>query len=208
MILKFIETNEAPKVRDLVKLKSGKLVLAQTSNDGFIGWYIYLGVKGGILHVHFKEDDKVVLPYGISNEKIKVGDKVVDTTNCKIHDVNNEASINYLNGSWHFEKIVIQPNQFNYHQIVDLGLKDGSNFDVDTYSINKSKMLIVDSNNKVTIAKQLLPIIAKIEHINDLGKSEWYEVVYYDNGWYSYAGSKTFQDGEKVVEWKYCKDCL
>jgi len=37
------------------------------------------------------------------------------------------------------------------------------------------------------------PILAKIEHINDLGKSKWYEVVYYDDGWYSYAGSKTFQ---------------
>jgi len=22
------------------------------------------------------------------------------------------------------------------------------------------------------------------------------------------AGSKTFQDGEQVVDWKYCKDCL
>ena len=52
------------------------------------------------------------------------------------------------------------------------------------------------------------PILAKIEHINDLGKSKWYEVVYYDEGWHSYAGSKTFQDGEQVVEWKYCKDCL
>ncbi len=52
------------------------------------------------------------------------------------------------------------------------------------------------------------PILAKIEHINDLGKSKWYEVVYYDDGWHSYAGSKTFQDGEQVVEWKYCKDCL
>ena len=54
----------------------------------------------------------------------------------------------------------------------------------------------------------LSPILAKIEHINDLGKSKWYEIVYYDNGWHSYAGSKTFQDGEQVVEWKYCKDCL
>lgn len=52
------------------------------------------------------------------------------------------------------------------------------------------------------------PILAKIEHINDLGKSTWYEVVYYDDKWYSYAGSKTFQDGEQVVDWKYCKDCL
>ena len=52
------------------------------------------------------------------------------------------------------------------------------------------------------------PILAKIEHINDLGKSKWYEVVYYDDGWYSYASSKTFHDGEQVVDWKYCKDCL
>ncbi|HRP90911.1 MAG TPA: hypothetical protein PKX92_12850 [Edaphocola sp.] len=52
------------------------------------------------------------------------------------------------------------------------------------------------------------PILAKIEHINDLGKSKWYEIVYYDEGWYSDADSKTFQDGEQVVEWKYCKDCL
>ena len=53
-----------------------------------------------------------------------------------------------------------------------------------------------------------IPILAKIEYINDLGKSKWYEVVYYDDGWCPYAGIKTFQDGEKVVEWKYCKDCL
>ena len=55
---------------------------------------------------------------------------------------------------------------------------------------------------------ELEPVLAKIEHINDLGKSKWYEVVYYDDVWYSYAGSKTFEDGEQVVDWKYCKDCL
>jgi len=52
------------------------------------------------------------------------------------------------------------------------------------------------------------PILAKIEHINDLGKSTWYEVVYYDDKWYSYSGSKTFEDGEQVVKWKYAKDCI
>ena len=55
---------------------------------------------------------------------------------------------------------------------------------------------------------QLEPVLAEIEHINDLGKSKWYEVVYFDENWRSYAGSKTFQDGEQVVKWKYCKDCL
>lgn len=49
------------------------------------------------------------------------------------------------------------------------------------------------------------PVLAKIEHINDLGKSKWYEVVYYDGNWRSYSGSKTFEDGEKVVKWKYIR---
>ena len=52
---------------------------------------------------------------------------------------------------------------------------------------------------------ELESVLAKISHINDLGKSEWYEVVYYDNKWCSYSGSKTFEDGEKVIDWKYCK---
>jgi len=55
---------------------------------------------------------------------------------------------------------------------------------------------------------ELESVLAKIEHINDLGKSKWYEVVYYDGNWRSYSGSKTFEDGEKVVKWKYCKDCV
>lgn len=55
---------------------------------------------------------------------------------------------------------------------------------------------------------QLEPVLAEIEHINDLGKSKWYEVVYFDENWRSYADSKTFQDGEKVIKWKYVKDCL
>ncbi len=55
---------------------------------------------------------------------------------------------------------------------------------------------------------QLEPVLAEIEHINDLGKSTWYEVVYYDDKWYSYSGSKTFEDGEQVVKWKYAKDSI
>ena len=56
---------------------------------------------------------------------------------------------------------------------------------------------------------ELEPVLAKIEHINSLGKSTWYEVVYYNNKkWNSYQGSSTFQDGEKVIKWQYCKKCL
>ncbi|MFV0146640.1 hypothetical protein OBK08_01430 [Empedobacter falsenii] len=56
--------------------------------------------------------------------------------------------------------------------------------------------------------KEFEPILAKIEHQNSLGLSSWYEVVYFDGKWQSYAGSKTFNDGESVIEWKYCKDCI
>ena len=56
--------------------------------------------------------------------------------------------------------------------------------------------------------KEFEPILAKIEHYNDLGLSTWYEVVYFNGIWQSYAGSKTFTDGESVVSWKYCKDCI
>jgi hypothetical protein len=52
---------------------------------------------------------------------------------------------------------------------------------------------------------ELEPVLAKIEHVNDLGKSSWYEVIFNDGSWRSYQGSKTFEDGEKVVKWKYCK---
>ena len=61
------------------------------------------------------------------------------------------------------------------------------------------------------VPTKLDSVLAKITHQNDLGLSQWYEVVYYDNNadkWRSYNGSKTFQDGERVVDWKYCKDLI
>ena len=55
---------------------------------------------------------------------------------------------------------------------------------------------------------ELEPVLALITHQGDLSKNEWYEVVYFFEKWQSYAGSKTFEDGEQVVKWKYVKDCL
>ena len=63
-------------------------------------------------------------------------------------------------------------------------------------------------NGVINCPDELEPVLAKIEHINSLGNSKWYEVVYYDGNWCSYSGSNTFNDGEKVVKWKYCKGCL
>ena len=57
----------------------------------------------------------------------------------------------------------------------------------------------------VEYPNELEPALAKITHQNDLGQPQWYEVVYYVDGkWRSYIGSKTFEDGERVVEWVHC----
>jgi hypothetical protein len=72
-----------------------------------------------------------------------------------------------------------------------------------TEAVNKNAVLRSVSN----CPSELKPVLAKIDHINSLGKSTWYEVVYYDKHWRCYAGSDTFKDGEKVVKWRYCKDC-
>lgn len=55
---------------------------------------------------------------------------------------------------------------------------------------------------------KLEPVLALINHIGELGLLELYEVVYYYEGWNCYDGSKTFQDGEKVINWKYCNKCF
>ena len=60
----------------------------------------------------------------------------------------------------------------------------------------------------IGIPNELEPVLAELEHINDLGKSSWYEVVYYYEKWRSYTGSETFEDGEQIVKWRYAKDCL
>ena len=67
---------------------------------------------------------------------------------------------------------------------------------------------LLDVHSIIETPVKLEPVIAEIEEINDLGKSKWYEVVYFDDTWHSYFGSNTFNDGERVVKWKYCKDCL
>lgn len=54
--------------------------------------------------------------------------------------------------------------------------------------------------------KEFEPILAKIKHLTSLGTSTWYEVVYFCEKWKSYSESKTFEDGEQVIQWIYCKD--
>ena len=57
--------------------------------------------------------------------------------------------------------------------------------------------------------KDFNPVLAKIASTNDLGRSEYWEVVYYDGDkglWCSYTGSDTFEDGEVVLGWQYCNE--
>ena len=80
------------------------------------------------------------------------------------------------------------------------------NKNTEALKLSTKQPLFIDS--VINCPDKLEPVLAKIEHINSLGKSKWYEVVYYDGNWCSYSGSNTFNDGEKVVKWKYCKGCL
>jgi len=61
--------------------------------------------------------------------------------------------------------------------------------------------------------KELRPVLAEIQAINDLGISTWFEVVYYDDQerhcWCSYFGSDTFKTlSYKVLRWKYADEAI
>lgn len=67
----------------------------------------------------------------------------------------------------------------------------------------------LEVNKHLLLPTELEPVLAKIFTSGELGKSEWYEVVYHNGTeWCCYAGSNTFTDGEKVLSWKYCKEVL
>lgn len=72
----------------------------------------------------------------------------------------------------------------------------------------KEKVKELHQTDVIVSPNELEPVLALINHQGNLGKSEWYEVVYFFQKWCSYSGSKTFNDGEQVIDWKYCKDCL
>lgn len=74
--------------------------------------------------------------------------------------------------------------------------------------INKGKLAMMN-NYLDTIPNQLVPVLAKIFAITDLGANIYHEVVYHDGKkWCSYHGSKTFDNGEHVRKWKYISDCI
>ena len=52
--------------------------------------------------------------------------------------------------------------------------------------------------------KEPVSVLALVQSLEDLGLSQWHEVVYHDGDeWQSYQGSSTFSNGEQVVSWGY-----
>lgn len=59
------------------------------------------------------------------------------------------------------------------------------------------------------VPEELTPVLAEIEAITDLGRVIYYEVVYHNGeSWHSFAGSKTFEDGETALKWRYAAECF
>lgn len=72
--------------------------------------------------------------------------------------------------------------------------------------------VISTTSNRQEPPESLAPVLAKIESCGCLSKGIHYEVVYYDcdnsQEWKSFSGSKTFDDGEIVLAWRYANECL
>ena len=85
---------------------------------------------------------------------------------------------------------------------------DENKFDYKKQELENRISFLEKHQSSIGNPNELESVLAEISHVNDLGISTWYEVVYYSDKWCSYSGSKTFEDGEQVVKWKYCKDCL
>lgn len=53
------------------------------------------------------------------------------------------------------------------------------------------------------------PVLAVIEQVSSLGVFQWREVIVHNGEqWTSFRGSKTFEDGEKVLRWVYAKEVI
>lgn len=68
-------------------------------------------------------------------------------------------------------------------------------------------MLSLEAIVVQVLPSPLSPVLARVQHLNSLSTSSWWEVVYFDDetrSWCAFAGSKTFEDGEVVKGWIYC----
>ncbi len=154
--------------------------------------------------------------YITSDEEIKEGDWVITPTN----DILEWAKVFQPIG----KKIILTTDQYlikNSVQDIDdeflewfVDNPSCEAVEVSTYHVKGDisgklhyKTIISQEQTTEEVPNELEPVLAKISHQNDLGNPKWYEVVYYVDGkWCSYSGSKTFEDGERVVEWVHCSE--
>jgi hypothetical protein len=154
--------------------------------------------------------------YITSDEEIKEGDWVITSTN----DILEWAKVFQPIG----KKIILTTDQYlikNSVQDIDdeflewfVDNPSCEAVEVSTYHVKGDisgklhyKTIISQEQTTEEVPNELEPVLAKISHQNDLGNPKWYEVVYYVDGkWCSYSGSKTFEDGERVVEWVHCSE--
>jgi hypothetical protein len=112
MILKLIETNATPKMGDLVTNPKNGLIRVASETT---------------LLLHEANNHlKVLKPYGYKDWTYESDYGTVNQVLTP-----NETSIFYINKAEHIKKVSILPEQFNYQDIVDLGLKDGDEFKAD-----------------------------------------------------------------------------
>ena len=75
--------------------------------------------------------------------------------------------------------------------------------------VNIEQKLTEAIKDAPAIPEKFTPVLAKISKCGELGNESWWEVVYHDGvDWQHFAGSNTFDDGEKVVRWRLCRECL
>lgn len=135
LILKLIETNDTPKVGDLVQ--------AQMDID-----YFSDSIAKGQLLINENpwidtDQYKVVLPYGLSYEENEFSPGLYYNT---VYGEEMASFINYdkemirivseyHNGQFpsYLKKVELLPEHFNYQQIVEEGLKDGETFIIDLW---------------------------------------------------------------------------
>lgn len=175
-------------------------------------------------------DTDVLVPHHIyitSDEEIKAGDWFLDTVSHTVHNailaagVFNTRKKIILTTDHDLIKEGVQPidDEFLEWFVENPSCEE---IEVDDYPIIEKynpkgeyvhtsnwiyEIIIPDTTaDFINYPPELEPVLAKISHQNDLGLSTWYEVVYWaDEKWSSYSGSKTFENGERVLEWVECQ---
>jgi hypothetical protein len=185
MILKLIKTNDTPKIGDLGKDWISKdLYVIKSEED-----------------LYYAQSDTILKPYGVSDEDIKEGDTYICwetigdvASNYTIIHGTLEASLERYNLADNYKKVVILPEQFNYQDIVDLGLKDGDEFEYKwadhiSDAVTISKPYVDDRYNRISKPSRSKPTPEKdIDMLlNEFGnelmnKLAWNEIEKSSNG--------------------------